>query len=381
MPRQDVTRFLIPILLLAVSLGATSCATGSKLRGQAEEIKELTDRIHEPAKRCAPKRLAVAEASVEFGLYELEQGNFVRAREHLDLAEGHAREAEKLSQFEECEIQTVTARTETAETKTVEDVEPTPQDRDGDGLVDEKDECPDDPEDFDGYQDEDGCPEEDNDGDGIVDDDDACPDVAEDLDDFQDRDGCPEFDNDGDGLTDQNDGCPLEAEDFDGYQDEDGCADSDNDEDDIADLLDHCPLEKEKVNGYEDDDGCPDKKPLAEIKGDRIELGQKVYFKYDKSDVLPRSYPLLNDVAKILKDNPKLEIRIEGHTDDRGSARYNKKLSQRRAESVRAYLSNQGVSNNRMDAKGFGESTPIEDNNTDAGRAANRRVEIHITKK
>ena len=96
-------------------------------------------------------------------------------------------------------------------------------DQDGDGLLDSQDGCPADPEDMDGYADEDGCPEPDNDEDGIDDGDDPCPDEAEDIDEFEDEDGCPEPDNDGDGIRDGYDSCPEEAEDLDGYQDADGC--------------------------------------------------------------------------------------------------------------------------------------------------------------
>jgi OmpA-OmpF porin, OOP family len=173
-------------------------------------------------------------------------------------------------------------------------------DRDGDGIPDDRDQCPTAAEDFDGFQDSDGCPDPDNDGDGILDVNDKCPMLAEDFDGFQDQDGCPDTDNDQDGIPDDadhcpnkpetyngykdddgcpdeadqdNDGipdsrdkCPLEAEDTDGFQDEDGCPDLDNDQDGIPDVRDECINEPETYNGYKDEDGCPDELPGKEGK-------------------------------------------------------------------------------------------------------------------
>lgn len=132
------------------------------------------------------------------------------------------------------------------------------EDNDGDGIHDLVDECPDEMEDLDGFDDEDGCPDEDNDGDGIVDMEDNCPDDPEDFDDFEDDDGCPEGDNDKDGVDDANDECPTEPEDLDNFEDEDGCPDPDNDGDGIPDSADKCPDEAEDKDGFEDEDGCPD---------------------------------------------------------------------------------------------------------------------------
>ncbi|MBA3538304.1 MAG: OmpA family protein, partial [Deltaproteobacteria bacterium] len=114
--------------------------------------------------------------------------------------------------------------------------EPSIGDRDGDGFKDDVDKCPDEPEDYDEFEDEDGCPEPDNDRDGIVDEDDTCPNVPEDKDGFQDEDGCPEGDKndrDGDGIKDDVDKCPDDPEDFDRFEDEDGCPEPDNDRDGI----------------------------------------------------------------------------------------------------------------------------------------------------
>lgn len=135
-------------------------------------------------------------------------------------------------------------------------------DNDGDTIKDTQDKCPNEPEDFDGFQDTDGCPDPDNDKDGIPDDRDRCPNEAETVNGFQDQDGCPdEPDRDGDGVPDSRDKCPDDPEDTDGFQDVDGCPDPDNDGDGIPDNEDECIDEPETINGFEDEDGCPDVAP------------------------------------------------------------------------------------------------------------------------
>ena len=133
-------------------------------------------------------------------------------------------------------------------------------DNDGDGIPDALDKCPNEPEDFDGFQDDDGCPDPDNDGDGIPDLNDACPNDKEDGKGKRPTDGCPSTleDSDGDGIPDVKDKCPDEPEDKDGFQDDDGCPDYDNDGDGIPDVYDACPNEPEDFDGFEDNDGCPD---------------------------------------------------------------------------------------------------------------------------
>lgn len=365
--------------LCALSALTSGCATGKKLEGQADEIKQILDTIRERAYRCAPRELAIAESSTEFGRYELKQGNFVRARAHLNEAEEHIKLAERLSAFPECDDKAVAIVTSTTPKATIVEAKPTPKDKDGDGLLDEQDKCPNDPEDFDGFEDADGCPDKDNDADGVPDDSDLCPDVPEDVDGYQDEDGCPDLDNDGDGIADINDQCRDKAEDFDGYQDEDGCPEADNDGDQIADVLDQCPSEAEDYDNDQDEDGCPEERKLVKVEDGQIKLGQQVFFKTDKDTILPVSFPLLDEVAGVLFENPTITIRIEGHTDNKGKPNYNKKLSERRAAAVRKYLIKKGVDASRMTSVGFGMERPIEDNSTEAGRAANRRVEIHIT--
>ena len=133
------------------------------------------------------------------------------------------------------------------------------RDRDGDGIDDSVDQCPTEKEDFDGYEDSDGCPDPDNDLDTIPDKLDKCPDQPEDQDGFEDRDGCPDPDNDKDGIPDVSDQCPNEPETKNGYKDDDGCPDeADRDNDGVPDSRDQCPDEPEDTDGFQDTDGCPD---------------------------------------------------------------------------------------------------------------------------
>jgi len=135
---------------------------------------------------------------------------------------------------------------------------PLARDSDGDGVDDEADACPSEPEDKDDFQDADGCPEADNDADGLADLDDPCPNTPEDVDGVEDGDGCPDLDNDGDGVQDGYDSCPSEPEDIDGDRDDDGCPDQDADRDGIPDADDQCPEDPEDTDGYGDLDGCPE---------------------------------------------------------------------------------------------------------------------------
>ncbi len=254
-------------------------------------------------------------------------------------------------------------------------------DNDKDGIPDSQDECPDDPEDVDGHEDEDGCPDDDRDGDGIPDSKDKCPEEAEDEDGFEDEDGCPDEDNDKDGIPDSEDKCPEEAEDKDGFEDEDGCPDEDNDKDRIIDSEDKCPDEKETYNGFDDQDGCPDEgDELVKMRGSKIELLQKISFKTNSDKIVKKqSFSILDVVARVFERNPKMEMRIEGHTDSKGKRDHNLDLSQRRADAVKSYLVKKGIDEKRLEAIGHGPDKPIEDNKTRKGRAANRRVEFHIT--
>ena len=152
----------------------------------------------------------------------------------------------------------------------------------------------------------------DNDNDGIIDTSDKCPNRPEDMDGWQDEDGCPETDDDadGDGILNDVDKCPNEAEDKDGFEDEDGCPDTDNDGDGILDVDDKCPMEK----GVPEKQGCPFK--LVEITEKAIVINDKIFFELDKAKIKPESFPLLDEVAKVFNENPRIKlVEIQGHTD------------------------------------------------------------------
>jgi OmpA-OmpF porin, OOP family len=298
--------------------------------------------------------------------------------------------------------------------------EPRVGDRDGDGIADDRDLCPDDPEDFDGFEDRDGCPDLDNDQDGILDVDDMCPNVPEDRDGVDDEDGCPEgdeHDRDGDGILDHLDACPDDPEDFDGFEDDDGCPDVDNDRDGILDVDDLCPDEPEDFDGFEDrdgcpdpdndrdlildaddqcpgrdgqsreetaetyngvddHDGCPDRGPVTRTRTE-IEVLDNIYFDYDSAVIQERSHTILRAVAMTILVNDDIKrVEVQGHTDERGSAAYNLDLSQRRAAAVVEFLVAEGVAASRLVARGFGESKPLIRKSTPAAWSKNRRVEF-----
>jgi outer membrane protein OmpA-like peptidoglycan-associated protein len=182
-------------------------------------------------------------------------------------------------------------------------------------------------------------------------------------------------DRDADGVMDADDQCPNDPEDADGFEDEDGCPDEDNDSDGILDGEDQCPNEPESPDGILDEDGCPDK---IRVEGTRITTFEPVHFRTDSDEILPRSHAMLREVALVMKANTSMKIRVEGHTDATGDDDHNSELSERRAASVKRFLISQGVDESRIEAEGLGETRPIADNNTPAGRSRNRRVEFHI---
>lgn len=217
----------------------------------------------------------------------------------------------------------------------------------------------------------------DRDNDGIPDDIDACPDEPEDHLGNDPNDGCPmPPDRDGDGIPDQYDKCPDQPEDKDGIDDGDGCPEDDADNDGIPDAVDACPKEPGQKSSDPKKNGCP---TMIKVEGDIVRIMQQVHFATGSAKILPDSFPMLQEIASLLKANKGIKkMRIEGHTDNRGSADLNKRLSQARADSVRAWLVQHGVEGDRLVAQGFGLEKPIEDNATEAGRAANRRVEFKI---
>ena len=346
------------VVVLVLALG---CA-GSTVRTQTQATSLLIATARENgAQRCAPVELAMAESHNDFAIHANDEGNYYESRREAKVAEANAHAAIEKSPKEKC---------------VDKGPEPGPGDLDGDGILDNVDRCPRVPEDKDGFQDEDGCPDDDNDGDGIADKIDNCPMDPEDRDSFEDDDGCPDLDNDKDGLADKVDACPLEPEDKDGFEDDDGCPDNDNDKDGFVDKDDKCPNEAGVPP-----DGCPKKYTHVVITEKKIELNQTVFFDTNKATIKSISFALLDDVALALKDNPKIKVEVQGHTDSQGNDAFNLKLSQKRAESVRAYLQGQGVTKERMVSRGYGENVPIADNRTNDGRGQNRRVEFVITER
>ena len=350
-------------LLLALPLAG--CASGAAMRGRIDGIRDIAEQAERNgAYNCAPRELALAKAHLDFAESELAQGDGNRANDHFSIAEPNARAAFRLSPAARCAPRGVAV---------VSRPPPRPGDRDGDGYPDPDDGCPDDPEDFDGYEDEDGCPEDqDTDGDGIGDATDACVLEPEDQDGYLDTDGCPEPDDDADGILDAADQCARDPEDPDGYRDEDGCPDRDNDADGLVDVNDQCPNEP----GPEANQGCPRVYEDVEVTTTHIRISQTIHFEFNRSVIRPVSFPILNTVSQVLRDFPNVAVEVQGHTDSRGNDSYNMRLSQSRAEAVRDYLVQQGVAANRMTARGYGETRPIASNRTNSGRAENRRVEF-----
>jgi outer membrane protein OmpA-like peptidoglycan-associated protein len=313
---------------LALLIGLAAGCAGAGVRTQTTATAGLIATARQSgAQRCAPVELAMAESHNDFAQHALDEGNYHDARHEADVAETNAQLAIDRSPRAKCVARDAPV--------------PGPGDMDGDGIPDNIDQC---------------------------------PRVPEDLDGFQDADGCPDPDNDGDGITDKLDKCPNDPEDRDGFQDEDGCPDPDNDKDGIPDVADKCPNEPGVAP-----DGCPRKYNLVVVTEKKIEIKQTVFFDTNRATIKRVSFPLLNEVAQALADNPTIKVEIQGHTDSQGSARSNLKLSQKRAESVRAYLIKRSVAGDRMVAKGYGKEVPIADNRTSEGRSQNRRVEFVIT--
>lgn len=234
------------------------------------------------------------------------------------------------------------------------------RDADGDGFLDTDDACPSEvgvaPN---------GCPVRDTDGDTVLDNQDECPSTPGVA-----PTGCP--DSDGDGILDRGDQCPNQP----GIAPE-GCP-ADSDGDGFLDESDGCPNEPETVNGFEDSDGCPDEVP--ELVQQFTGVMEGISFASSQTQIRPASLPLLERAAAVLLEYPKLRVRIVGHTDSSGGHDLNVELSQARADSVRAFLVEQGVEAQRIGTQGMGPDEPIADNATAAGRGKNRRIEFILLK-
>ncbi|MBG8552720.1 OmpA family protein [Hymenobacter guriensis] len=261
------------------------------------------------------------------------------------------------------------------------------KDADGDGVADRKDKCPNTPQgvavdatgcpldgDKDGvpdYQDKcpteaglaalEGCP--DRDGDGVRDGDDACPDTPGKA----ELRGCPDADNDG--VTDASDKCPDTPAGV--AVDANGCP-LDKDGDGVPDYQDRCPNRP----GPASNKGCPEMK--VEEKKKLQEATKFIQFDFNKATLKPISFPTLDGLVQILNDYPDYSLGISAHADNKGDDNYNLRLSDERAASARTYMLSKGISADRIVSHGYGESKPIADNATEAGRAVNRRVEFDV---
>ena len=237
-------------------------------------------------------------------------------------------------------------------------VEP-PKDRDGDGVLDSLDRCPD----VAGLVSLQGCP--DRDGDGIIDSEDKCPDVPG-LARYQ---GCPIPDTDKDGINDEVDKCPTVP----GVARYQGCPIPDTDGDGVNDEEDKCINEKGPASNF----GCP---IISEDIIKRVNVAAKnVFFATASDKLLKQSNKRLDDVVAILNENPTFKVQIDGHTDSQGKDEYNQDLSDRRAASVKAYLVSKGIAESRLGSTGYGETKPVADNTKAVGRAQNRRVEMTLS--
>ena len=244
------------------------------------------------------------------------------------------------------------------------------RDTDADGVPDYRDDCPNTLPEAAAYVDEHGC-DKDSDGDGVPDYRDKCPDTPEEARNFINEHGCP-MDMDGDGVPDYRDKCPRTVYAARMHVDSCGC-DKDSDRDGVPDYLDECPY----VPGVKENKGCPQIKRAVTTILKKAMSG--IQFETGKAVIIKKSYPILNEVVKVFKENPTYIVEVQGHTDNVGKAEINLNLSEKRAQAVRDYLVKSGIEGKRLTAHGYGSTVPIADNSTSAGRAKNRRVEFKIT--
>ena len=248
-------------------------------------------------------------------------------------------------------------------------------DEDQDGIEDKDDACPKKPEDIDAFEDEDGCPDEDNDKDLVPDTTDKCPMVPENINQIDDEDGCPEPDADMDGILDPDDQCPKAKEDLDKWQDTDGCPDPDNDGDGLLDGDDDCPNEPETKNGVDDEDGCPEKAVLTRKRMKPHRIKARIHFRKHHWAIAKRSEKTIDLIAKLITEHDEIaKLRIEGHTDQSGRRRANRRLSQKRADEVRRALIARGIKPELLEAVGYGWSRPLDRRKNRRARRRNRRV-------
>ncbi len=235
-----------------------------------------------------------------------------------------------------------------------------PKDKDGDGVLDKVDECPE----TKGPEENFGCPWPDTDGDTVLDKDDQCPEEAGEV----DNNGCPWPDTDGDSILDKDDSCPEVA----GPIENQGCPWPDSDSDGVLDKDDNCP----DVPGTVANNGCPE--VTEEVQKTLNAYAKTILFDSGRSSIKEESNKVLRDIVNILNEYPTAKFSVEGHTDSAGSAKSNQRLSDSRANAVKNFLTENGIDQFRLSAVGYGEDRPIATNKTRAGRAQNRRVEINL---
>jgi OOP family OmpA-OmpF porin len=303
---------------------------GARLTSLRNAIDGL-DRIG--AYTCAPREFALARANYTFARSELTHGDALRAQEHLIEAEENVGAAQVLTPQANCEPTPTAA-------SAVRPASSGSADADHDGVPDAVDRCPDELEDKRGPLDADGCKAADSDGDGIIDAVDACPNEAEDRDGTADDDGCPDVDAVASSNSEANDKCTDDAS----------------------------------------SDCSSPRYPDVTIGERELRLAVSIVFTGDSANLRgPASFTVLDTVARILKDHPRMTLEIAAHTNSRGDEARNYALSQQQAESVRKYLVEHGVEATRLTARGYGETRPIESNSTSRGRAINRRIEFTRT--
>jgi OOP family OmpA-OmpF porin len=276
--------------------------------------------------------------------------------------------------------------------------EPRIGDRDGDGIKDDVDRCPDDPEDFDDFEDEDGCPDPDNDRDRILDRDDQCPNEPG----PPENRGCPLGDRDKDRVLDKDDGCPDQP----GPVENQGCPWPDRDKDRILDKDDECPeipgpvenhgcpfLDSDGDTLLDKDDECPHQygprenngcppKSTTRLRGGKLILLEPIFFETAKAIIKPISYPTLDDVVDTLQANKQLlVVEIQGHADERGDDDYNLRLTADRAAAVKDYLIAKGIDADRLQSHGYGETRPLCHAHAESCWSQNRRVEFVILRR
>ena len=328
MTRLPLPRSSAAKTLLSAALPLFAACPGTQLKRELVAVKANIDQArNQGAYLCAPVELAMAESHYDFTAADLYYGDYLSAKDNFAVAERNAREALEKSPPNACKFQ---------DERPI--IVPKVGDRDGDGLLDDVDKCPDDPEDKDGFEDEDGCPDPDNDKDGVL---------------------------------DVDDKCPLEP----GPKENLGCPDTDKDKDTVVDRLDKCPDDP----GPPSNAGCPEKKYIT-ITQEKIELKEQVQFATGKAKINPESFELLNEVVDLLKKNPTIKLRIEGHTDTKGNPKKNIKLSQDRAKAVNDYLVEHGIDQARLTSEGYGQTCPVADNKTVQGREKNRRTDFFIAR-